>query len=249
MLVISWNMGCAPHQSRYRKTHGEAWEYLLGTLQPDVCLVQEALLSFSAPEPYAPLIWSLDKSSDSGTAVVVRGGIHAEPLSFSCEGSYVAGVRIRVREVPTVFQSIHVGPPKYKKNLRLLAAFLSETLAEVPFVVGGDLNAARHVDDVYGGRWFARYFDELIASGLHDCHWAHHGREVQSFWGQQARNHYQCDHLFVDRSTAPLIAECTVIDNRDVRFLSDHGPLRLYLDTDTDKAKAGQSLLGDAEGA
>jgi predicted RNA binding protein YcfA (HicA-like mRNA interferase family) len=43
MRVVSWNMGCAPPQARYRESHSKAWPYLLEGLQPDVCLFQEAL--------------------------------------------------------------------------------------------------------------------------------------------------------------------------------------------------------------
>ena len=44
MRIVSWNMGCAPRQARYRKGHSKAWRYLLEELRPDICLVQEALL-------------------------------------------------------------------------------------------------------------------------------------------------------------------------------------------------------------
>jgi exonuclease III len=229
MRIISWNMGCAPRQSTYRRTHANAWAYLLGELRPDICFVQEALLFSRAPEEYGRIFWSGERSSDSASAVLVRSDIAAEEFSFSCEGSYVAGASVALGGIPTTFLSIHVGPPNYRKNLRALAAKLSATVSGTPFVVGGDLNAARHVDKVYGGRWYTRYFDELIAGGFHDCHWALNGREQQSFWGRQARNPYQCDHFFVDPGAADLVAECTVVDNPSVRSLSDHGPLRLVL--------------------
>lgn len=38
--------GGAPIRSRYRKTHAEAWGYVLDKLRPDICLVQEALHDF-----------------------------------------------------------------------------------------------------------------------------------------------------------------------------------------------------------
>jgi hypothetical protein len=45
MRVVTWNMGCAPTASPYRKSHGEAWDYLLNKIRPDVALVQEALVT------------------------------------------------------------------------------------------------------------------------------------------------------------------------------------------------------------
>jgi hypothetical protein len=45
MRIVTWNMGCGPTASAYRKSHGEAWDYLLYELRPDVTLVQEALVT------------------------------------------------------------------------------------------------------------------------------------------------------------------------------------------------------------
>ncbi len=59
-----------------------------------------------------------------------------------------------------------------------------------------------------------------------------HGREVQSFWGHQAKNPYQVDHVFVDAPGAAKIRSCEVIDDERVRALSDHGPLLLVIDSD-----------------
>ena len=38
------------------------------------------------------------------------------------------------------------------------------------------------------------------------------------------------DHLFTDTVTATGVTACNVIDNSDVRHLSDHGPLVLTID-------------------
>jgi endonuclease/exonuclease/phosphatase family metal-dependent hydrolase len=228
--VISWNMGCAPRPAKYRKTHAEAWRYLLDDLKPDVALIQEALVN---PEPiareYGQMFWSADKGTDSGTAVLVRGGLAGEFKELRSAGSYVAAAEVTINDSTAFVASIHVGPPRYRKHLRTLMDVLVPAVAGQRFIVGGDLNAARHVDNVYGGRWFHRFFESVAAREFHDCHWQLHGKEVQSFWGRQARNPYQCDHVFVDRETAHGIRECHVIDNPVVRALSDHGPLLLRL--------------------
>lgn len=230
MKIVSWNMGCAPPFARYRKTHRDAWRYLLDCLQPDVAFVQEALLEAPDAAAYGQLFWSEDCGRDSGTAVVVRRGLSAERLTVRSVGSYVAGATVPLGGIPTLFLSIHVGPPNYRKHLRALVEQLSATVAGHQFVLGGDLNAARHLDDVQGGRWFTRFFEDLRARDFHDCHWALQGREVQTFWGPQARELYQCDHLFVDRSTASRVRQCVVIDTAEVRTLSDHGPLALLVE-------------------
>ena len=56
------------------------------------------------------------------------------------------------------------------------------------------------------------------------------GRQIQSFWGRQARNPYQCDHAFIDVASAQLVADCQVLPYEPVRELSDHSPLLLLLE-------------------
>jgi endonuclease/exonuclease/phosphatase family metal-dependent hydrolase len=220
--------------TKYRRRHEEAWRYLLDELQPDVALVQEALFT-GEPRVAAAgqLIWSDDRGRDSGTAIFVRGGLNAAGVSLRSTGSYIAAVELATEDGPTLVASVHVGPPNYRKHLRILADELSAAVAERRFVVGGDLNAARCIDKVYKGRWFTRYFDDLERRHFYDCHWRQHGREIQSFWGRQAKNPYQCDHLFVDAATGRTRPRCQIIDNPAVREFSDHGPMVLVTRTPT----------------
>lgn len=229
MKVVTWNMGCAPRQAaKYRRRHSEAWLFLLEELQPDVCFVQEALRSSPTPSGFQ-VFWNENSPSDSGTAVLVSERLPAAPLSISCLGSYLAGAEVSIGGALKTFLSVHVAPPNYRRHLATLADCLSQQLLGHEFVVGGDFNAARHLDDVQGGHWFTNFFADLLGRGFHDCHWSLHGREVQSFWGHQARNEYQCDHFFVDQATAKNIRSCLVIATDPVKNLSDHGPVILEL--------------------
>src|SRR5262245_36501094 len=102
MLIVSWNMGCGP-RSRYRRTHADAWRYLL-ELEPDVAFVQEAL-RISAPSSQGNTFWSADLGTDSGTAVFVRRGLAAEPVTLRSAGSYVAGASVRCPDGPMLVAS------------------------------------------------------------------------------------------------------------------------------------------------
>ena len=236
MRILSWNMACGP-RTKYRRSHTDAWRHLLHELKPDVALVQEALFVAPLANDFGQVCWSEDRGRDSGTAVVVRHGLAATAIPLTSAGSYVAGAELTVAGVPTLFVSVHVGPPNYREHLSGLATALTPVLEGRRFVFGGDLNAARHLDDVYGGQWFSRYFEDFAGRRFHDGHWAQHGKEVQSFWGHQAREKYQCDHLFVDGATAESVSDCVIIDNAVVRALSDHGPLSLTLKADGRKGQ------------
>jgi endonuclease/exonuclease/phosphatase family metal-dependent hydrolase len=71
-------------------------------------------------------------------------------------------------------------------------------------------------------------YDATDTVGGHDCHFALHGREVQSYWGR-AIEAYQLDHLFVDAGTAPSVRACDVLTTEATRRLSDHSPVILDL--------------------
>jgi endonuclease/exonuclease/phosphatase family metal-dependent hydrolase len=230
MKVVSWNMGCAPPGSRYRKTHPDAWRYLLQELKPDVAFIQEALFDAPDAEAFGTLFWSEEKGNVSGTAALVRHGLAAERLTIKADGSYVAGVQVPLAGYPASFVSVHVGPGYYPKLVRVLIERLTASVAGHRFVVGGDLNAARRVDEVYGGKRYTRIFETFAAREFHDCHWAQHGKEVQSLWRRPTEQPYQCDHIFVDRFRARGVVTCDVINNPEVRGLSDHGPLQLEID-------------------
>jgi hypothetical protein len=175
MKIVSWNMGCAPSGSRYRKTHRDAWRYLLQELRPDVAFVQEALFDAPDAEAFGTLFWSEQKGTVSGTGVLVRHGLPAERLTIVSEGSYVAGARVPLAGEQALFVSAHVGPGDYDKNRDVLVEQLITLVAGQRFVVGGDLNVARLYDKLYKRRSATRFFDAMAGSGFHDCHWAQHG--------------------------------------------------------------------------
>lgn len=232
MRIVSWNMGCAPPMAKkFRQRHADAWDFLLRELRPDIALVQEALFSASPAPSVGQLFWSKDRGLDSGTAVFVRSdaSLGLAEVEMVSAGSYVAGVELPLGDASMLFASAHVGPKNYRKHLRTLAGTMHAIAAGRRFVFGGDLNAARNIDVVYGGRWYQRYFSDLEQRGFHDCHWALHGREIQSFWGRQARHEYQCDHLFTDTETARLVQSCAIVSSPTIHDLSDHAPMVLEL--------------------
>jgi endonuclease/exonuclease/phosphatase family metal-dependent hydrolase len=221
-------MGCSPIASRYRKTHQEALRYLLDELRADIALVQEALL---APATLASPGYLFKSPSlvghDAGSAVLASG-IAARELSLRADGCCIAAAELERPSGTFVAVSVHVSTLRTQKRfLRSLIDSLMPVLAGKRFVVGGDFNAAReYSESAYG--WF---FDDLASRGFHDCHRAIHWREVTSFWGHQApKAGIQDDHLFIDAASASQVLSCEVVDNNEVRRLSDHGPLLLVID-------------------
>lgn len=215
MRIVTWNMG------RSRNTHEAAWHYLLSCLRPDVACVQEALVSTDQiVADRGTVTWS--RARPGGTGVFVRRGLDFRPIPSTLFGSYVAAVALSVPAV-CVF-SVHVGPESWENQEALEPWLVSQVHAE-PSVVGGDINTSR----AYSAK-HAAFFDRLVASGVHDCHWSRQGRETPSFWGRQSTAAtYQDDHFFASQSLAEAVTDCWVDDNPLTRILSDHGPVVLEI--------------------
>lgn len=227
MKIISWNMG----GRKYRRVYEHAWRYLVDELRPDIAFIQEASLILPdwLRDKGQVLHRAAYKEQDWGSGLFVRDRTASE-INIPTTGSYVVAADIISGPATFVAASIHVCPDsKQQSYLRELIAVIGPALQNRNFVIGGDLNAARLYDQMHKRNAYQWFFDELAAAGLHDCHWGVHRREVQSYWGRAGVG-YQNDHLFVDSSWAARVLSCDVIDNADVRSMSDHGPLCLVLE-------------------
>lgn len=100
----------------------------------------------------------------------------------------------------------------------ILAENEASLLPSGPFVLGGDFNSSRSI-----AKWHEQYLTGLSELGCFDCHWRIHGRDVQSFWGHQAKAAYQDDHIFTSNALGTFVRHCKVIDTPETRRLSDHG--------------------------
>jgi endonuclease/exonuclease/phosphatase family metal-dependent hydrolase len=234
MRVVTWNMGCGPTASQFRKSHDEAWTYLLEELRPDVALVQEALVAKiqEARRDHSVTVCELGPNVAAGTAILVHGlESHGAPTAAISAHTYAATVEVSTPAGPLTALSAHVYPGEEQHaDLKRLVEVLGTTFAGRTLLIGGDFNAARRFDKVYCGKRHGAFFTAMKTAGLHEVHWELHGREIQSFWGRQSKEAYQDDHFFVTTGWASRVRSCKVIDNEVVRRLSDHGPVEMELD-------------------
>jgi endonuclease/exonuclease/phosphatase family metal-dependent hydrolase len=164
MRVVTWNMGCGSPRftGRYRKARDEAWRFLF-SLEPDVVLLQEALLEppawVLAEGAFFPQVPAWE-GQDAGTAVFVRGGAPATPRPLVVPGSLISAVDVLGIEGALTVVSVHVDTKDQKKNLRALVDILSP-FAGAPVIIGGDLNACRHWDTVRGSNTYGWFFGAM----------------------------------------------------------------------------------------
>lgn len=221
-------------RNTYLPTHDEAWRYLVEELRPDVALVQEALVTVPAALAgrgrfIAQGAWR--KECRWGSGVYVPALEVTDIDAVDCEGVHAAAAIVNGPTGPVLVTSVHVGTqPEQERWLATLTEALGTKLPEHRMIVGGDFNAARRFDEVHGYTNYKAFFAGMQARGFFECHWRKNGREVQSFWGRKTVEKYQDDHFFVNESLGPQVVSCEVIDNADVRRLSDHGPAVLVID-------------------
>ncbi len=240
LRVVSWNMGCSPPNSPYRRTHQRAWHFLLDKLKPDVALVQEAMIDDAPPwvREGHRRVDGHDKGCDfprhnlPSRLLLVREELSAKRIpDIHAKGCCLAAAEIVLPTdvAPLVAVSAHVSTRadegrQQRDYLEALINAVAPLASRRRCVLGGDFNASREYDEKYYGP----FFDELGRRGFHDAHRAIHGHDVSTFWGHQApEGGVQDDHIFVDAPSASRVLKCYVVDNKTVRELSDHGPVVL----------------------
>lgn len=236
MDIVSWNMGCG-YGVQFRGTHDEAWRYLLDDLQPDVALLQEITLTpplvvAGRGRLFAHGAWN--GSCDWGSGVHVPAMPTQEVNAIASDDVHAVAASVEASGEPVVVMSVHVGTSgdnaAHADRLIRLADALGERSKDCSLVVAGDFNACRRYDERYSVKMCKPFFDRMETLGFFECHWRMHGREIQSFWRAGTVEPYQDDHFFVSPSLADRVGACEVIDNPEVRKLSDHGPVRLRID-------------------
>jgi exonuclease III len=223
MRIVSWNMN---------KKGGDTWAFLLGTLQPDIALLQEAIPPKDMTEPYQ-LQWTpgLEKAR-WGSAVLSRFG---EP-KIDWEDQSRGAILVSHSTLPLLgtvsIASIHARVidrrviPALRETFDSLRKHLGDR-----FIVGGDLNTARAAALAWPTNGHGEFWEDVEAWGLREP-LPLDGVERQSFWREWGQNKpptignsLQDDHIFLDHETFRHVRRSVIWDTREVRGLSDHGPV------------------------
>ena len=240
MRIVTWNMGCASERSRYRTSHGSAWEFLLAGLKPDVALLQEAVPLGGSLERYQEPLWTpAFAGGDVGSMIIVASEagkltLTDADLDWSDHRVQVAhGALEGIGGVCVVNVHARTNGPMFPR-LRQTMEWVIDHRGQ-RFIVGGDFNSGRS----HPASWAAHttFWDDIdgdwafkeplpFGRGERQSYWAHWAKNV----GPTLGNSMQDDHILVDAETFEVATECRVWDTKQVRELSDHGPVVVDLD-------------------
>jgi exonuclease III len=237
MRIVSWNM----NQPGHGGSHHETWAFL-ARLDPDIALVQEALV----PEDISgyQVLWT--RAWDSrpwGSAILSRVG----DLTLDWEDRSRGAVLVARCSIPSLgpvsIASVHgrlIGNrvfPALRETFDALRTHLGPR-----FIVGGDLNTGRAAALAWPKNGHAEFWNEIETWGFREPLPFNHA-ERQSYWREWLQNKpptignsLQDDHIFLDAESIGYLTGCRVWDTREVRDLSDHGPLVVDLALPDDHA-------------
>jgi hypothetical protein len=236
----------------YVQWHDRAWHWI-AALDPDLALLQECVPPNWARERWTVLnlpfrYWA--------SAIVAKPEVQAQPIEPDPEsllgrfGSYlataticgegaepllVASVHTRAAESPvwvtdghdrTAMARASVGTPW--SNDVAFAAY-DQMRAGRPFLIGGDWNTARWIDeDGHPEPMGAEFFDRAAGRGWVDISLDETGREGRTWYGPGGPRPVQLDHLFADTATASSVSGYRIEPYPvEALGLSDHAPIIL----------------------
>jgi endonuclease/exonuclease/phosphatase family metal-dependent hydrolase len=243
--LVTWNMN---QQGR------DAWSFLVGSLDPDVALVQEAITPKDIDDRYVALFQRAWQTRPWGSAILVHRRVEgAEPLAGSVwmdssQGAVVVA-KFSIRRLgldPFAIASVHarVMTDPLTSRRRVIPA-LRKTFFELlkrrgpRFIVAGDLNTARNAEFAFPGNQHGDFWRDVEQEwGFHEPLPFGGKEERQSYWGRWRQskqpsigNTLQDDHILLDAETYERVNTrgypkgCVVWDTQVVRALSDHGPV------------------------
>jgi exonuclease III len=234
MRIVSWNMNA----QGLTKRHIRAWTFLLDELQPDVALLQEVV----PPADVVPgFEYAFTRAWDDqawGSAVLCR----TENLDLRWEHRVRGAVLLVDTQLPGIGPASIASVHARVVDRRVIPS-LRQTLDDLQprllprYIVGGDLNTARAAADAWPANGHREFWEEIDTRWeLHE-HLPEGGHERQSYWREWRRgqaptigNSLQDDHVFLDATTFAQPARCLVWDTKQVRDLSDHGPIVVDID-------------------
>ena len=242
MRVICWNI----HQSK------SAWDYALKTLGGDVLIFQEStpppsesqLASIFDPievdEPGAmrPRTWGNSTSVVAGTIEKVdvgseyKGSLNTAIITSQSKHEIgVANIYGLLEKYPdqpksVVYLGIH-------RKLDSFRRWINGEIGPNPdfFIICGDFNNDRRMDDHKSfkgpkqGKTSNELFDRVIDLGMTDLLALQYPDFVRTIWHVKSKFPWQLDHFFVSNHAAGLVSRIEVIDNPEIRAISDHNPI------------------------
>lgn len=239
MRIATWNI---PYGFR-KKSHSDAWQYLLEEISADYYLAQEV-----RPPDWVhdenDVVWTeIGEWADWGSAVVSRDhDLQEIEIESEYRGAFMAAESTFTSNLEVTLVSIYglletIGGDGYSTpNLHRMISDLTglldgQTHGDRNVILGGDINTSPQWDDRYNRSSNRVFFDRLEDFGLTNCFDLFYDDYVRTY-RTQGDTKWQNDYFFINDDMADHLRCCEVLDNEKVREYSDHNPVLITLDVE-----------------
>lgn len=236
--LVTWNMAFWSHKAYLE----EAWKYLLEEIDADIFLFQEANPPQELKDDSNLLWFEIGGSRNWGTGIYSKKyPIQHLPIRSEYTGSLVVGEAQITDIIELTIISLYglletVGSTSYAittlhRMLSDLTGILNGHIGgKRNIILGGDLNASLQCDVHYGGKAHQIFFQRMEDFGLKNCFEPFFEGFVQTHRHSKSSRPWQNDYFFISTTLAKKLRSCVVIDNENVRRLSDHNPVVMELE-------------------
>lgn len=205
----------------------QGWKWLERNLNPDIALLQESVPPADLPSN-AHFVWkSIGGGRKWGSGIYTRS-LPAKEIRLKTFKGWVTAAEIRLTgNVNLIAISLHAQIVD-GYSITTLHHILSDLTVPIDgakhVLLGGDFNAGLLWDVKQKSPTHKIMFDRVEAFGLSNCHRMFHGDEERTFRGRGNVN-WQLDHLFITNNLSKRVRSCDILENDEIRSLSDHNPM------------------------
>ena len=233
--IATWNM----NYWQNKRMVNDAWKHYLNEVDADIYLFQEARPTEELIGDRKHLVWEeIGGTRRWGSGIYSKKfEVVKEEFKTDYQGSVVVG-NIVVEGISLTLISMYglmdaYGPTKGYSipNLHRMLSDLTGILygkvnGKRNIILGGDLNASIQFDETYGNNSHRLFFDRLEDFGLNSVYKLSRSEEyVQTLRHHHSKKPWQNDYFFISENTLKRYAGYKIIDNEDLRRISDHNIL------------------------
>jgi Exonuclease III len=236
MKIVTWNMAWWSHKTKVN----EAWNYLYNDIKTDVALLTEMGDPAQSKCPFPYFKWQNIGMNRMywGSGIVSRYPLDDwyNPPSV---GALITALLPLEKKPPISLICMYGIEDKasnsYVANLHRFLSDLTPILNSKSrsIIIGGDWNADVELDGKHGNSANANrlFFERLKDFGLQDCLKPSIEYPVQTHRHNSDENFpWQLDYIYATSGIANKVTDARVIDNQQIRDISDHNPIEIVID-------------------
>lgn len=226
MEIITWNL----QHMKSRKS----WRFAIEKINPEICIFQESFhpLTYLNYKEFNNIrnnyIWEPTENGWGTTIITKNKEIERKIFSHSFKGRIVVGC-CEYKEVGQLtIIGLHVPIIKGYSRFNLLQMFdeIHPFTLKGKCIIGGDLNFGECFDR--NGKTECRDILNSILekNKLINCYKKFNLKEKQTFRPtRKSKSQIHIDYIFVSEDLSEKIVDCFIIENDEIKSLSDHNPV------------------------